>query len=208
MSDTISVYAAISSVQKQLSQLGIAKDKRNQQQGFNFRGIDDVYNAIAPMLSAAGLCILPRVISREFAERTTSKGGKLYITHVHMEFDFVGPDGSKHTISAYGEGMDSGDKSTPKAMSAAHKYAILQTFTVPTEGMPDADRDTYETDENELLQAMQEAALQGVAALKSAHEKLCEKPGYSAMWAANKASLKDAAEKADTYAANQTEQPA
>ena len=49
--------------------------------------------------------------------------------------DFVAiEDGSKHTVKTYGEAMDSGDKATNKAMSAAYKYAAFQAFAIPTEG--------------------------------------------------------------------------
>ena len=58
------VYKAISAVAKDMSEVGISKDKRNQQQGFQFRGIDDVYNALSPALVKHGLVILPRIIER------------------------------------------------------------------------------------------------------------------------------------------------
>ena len=53
-------------------------------------------------------------------------------------------DGSKTTARMIGEAMDSGDKATNKAMSAAYKYAAFQTFAIPTEGTPDADAETHE----------------------------------------------------------------
>ncbi len=136
------VYSAINTVRAELADIGIAKGQRNREQGYQFRGIDDVYNVISPILSKAGLCILPRIISRESAERTTKKGSLMYVAIITMEFDFVCvADGSRHTVSACGEGMDTGDKATPKAMSGAMKCALLQTFTIPTvEGVdPDAD---------------------------------------------------------------------
>lgn len=40
--------------------------------------------------------------------------------------------------------MDSGDKASNKAMSAAYKYAAIQTFCIPTEGDNDADSTTHE----------------------------------------------------------------
>jgi hypothetical protein len=40
--------------------------------------------------------------------------------------------------------MDSGDKATNKAMSAAYKYAAFQMFAIPTEGDNDADGHTHE----------------------------------------------------------------
>ena len=56
-------------------------------------------------------------------------GGALFYTTVDAEFDFVSAvDGSKHTAATIGEAMDSGDKSTNKAMSIAYKYAVFLTF--------------------------------------------------------------------------------
>jgi hypothetical protein len=140
----MSVYKAINNVQAELSVLGITKDRRNQQgSGYNFRGIDDVYNAIAPLLSKHGLCILPRVLSRECVERKSQSGNALFYVVVDAEFDLVSAeDGSKHTIKTFGEAMDSGDKATNKAMSAAYKYACFQAFSIPTEADNDADAHT------------------------------------------------------------------
>ena len=137
------VYQAINAVQSELAQTGITKDRRNQQQGYSFRGIDDVFNALSPLLSKHGLCILPRVVSRECIERQTMKGGTLFYVTVGVEFDFVcAEDGSTHMVKTYGEAMDSADKATNKAMSAAYKYAAFQAFAIPTEGDNDADSHT------------------------------------------------------------------
>ena len=139
------VYQAINKVQADIAKEGIGKDRQNEQQGYKFRGIDDVYNALAPMLARHGLCILPRVTSREVVERTNAKGTALFYVTVGAEFDFVcAEDGSKHTVVTYGEAMDSGDKATNKAMSAAYKYACMQAFSIPTEGDNDADATTHE----------------------------------------------------------------
>jgi hypothetical protein len=139
------VYAKIAAVQAELAKTGIAKDGRNSQQGYNFRGIDQVYSALAPLLASHGLCILPRMIAREVVERQSAKGGALFNVTVEAEFDFVAAeDGSTHVVRTFGEAMDSADKATNKAMSAAYKYAALMTFAVPTEGDNDADGTTHE----------------------------------------------------------------
>lgn len=138
------VYKAINAVQKGLSKEGITKDKRNAQQGYNFRGIDDVYNALCGLLADNGLVVIPRTLTRETIERQTKNGGALFYVTLDMEFDFVSAeDGSKHTARTFGEAMDSGDKATNKAMSAAYKYAMFQTFCIPTEAQ-DADAQTHE----------------------------------------------------------------
>jgi hypothetical protein len=139
------IYKAINAVQTELSTIGITKDRTNSQgSGYKFRGIDDVYNAIAPLLAKHGLCILPRVLTRECVERSSKAGAALFYVTVEVEFDFVSAeDGSKHTVKTFGEAMDSGDKATNKAMSAAYKYAAFQAFSIPTESDNDADAFTH-----------------------------------------------------------------
>ncbi|MEN4830010.1 ERF family protein [Pantoea vagans] len=139
------VYKAISAVAKEMAEQGISKDRENRQQGFSFRGIDQVYNALAPMLAKHGLVILPRITERTVTERTTKSGGVLFYVLVKAEFDFVATeDGSKHTVITYGEAMDSGDKATNKAMSIAYKYAAFQAFCIPTEQTAiDADAEVH-----------------------------------------------------------------
>ena len=141
----MSVYKAINAIQAELAKVGISKDRKNQQgSGYMFRGIDDVYNAISPLMAKHGLCILPRMLSRQCEERQSKNGGALFYVTVEAEFDFVAAeDGSKHTCRTFGEAMDSGDKATNKAMSAAYKYAAFQAFAIPTEGDNDADAVTH-----------------------------------------------------------------
>lgn len=139
------VYQAINAVMRDLASEGIGKHRRNTQQGYSFRGIDDVYNALSSALSRHGLVMLPRILSRSAEERTTARGGALFYVTVEAEFDLVcAEDGSTHTIRTWGEAMDSADKATNKAMSAAFKYAAMQAFCIPTEGDNDADASSHE----------------------------------------------------------------
>lgn len=139
------VYQAINAVQLALSKEGISKSRDNKTQGYKFRGIDDVYNALSALLANNALCILPRMLSRSVIERESKNGGALFYVTVEAEFDFVSAvDASKHTVKTFGEAMDSGDKATNKAMSAAYKYACMQAFSIPTEGDNDADSTTHE----------------------------------------------------------------
>ncbi|HEK0449966.1 TPA: ERF family protein [Proteus mirabilis] len=139
------VYKAISNVAREMAETGIKKGSVNQQQGFMFRGIDAVYNALAPALVKHGLLILPRIIERTVTERQTQRGSLLFYVVVKAEFEFVSvEDGSKHTVVTYGEAMDSGNKATNKAMSIAYKYAAFQTFCIPTEETAiDADAEVH-----------------------------------------------------------------
>jgi hypothetical protein len=141
----MNVYECIAAVSAELAKTGIAKDRKNEQQHYKFRGIDEVFNALAPLLSKHGLVILPRILTRECVERTSKSGSSLFFITVEAEFDFVSAkDGSRHTVRTFGEAQDSGDKATNKAMSAAYKYAAFQAFCIPTEGDNDADATTAE----------------------------------------------------------------
>jgi hypothetical protein len=139
------VYRAISAVTAEMAKAGIAKNRTNEQQGFRFRGIDDVYNSLASVLANNRLCMLPRVVERQAIERATRNGGVATYTIVTLEVDLVSAeDGSMHTIRTVGEAMDLGDKSSNKAMSAAFKYACFMAFQIPTEGDNDPDAHTIE----------------------------------------------------------------
>lgn len=139
------VYKAIAAVQGELAAKGISKDSENSFDNYKFRGIDAVYNALSPLLSKHGLCVLPRIIERDLQERVSRKGEPMFYVTVTAEFDFVSSeDGSCHTVRTYGEAMDRSDKATNKAMSAAYKYAAFMAFAIPTEGDNDADATTPE----------------------------------------------------------------
>ncbi len=196
------IYKAINAVQAELASIGITKSRRNNQgSGYNFRGIDDVYNTISPLLAKHGLCILPRVLSRQCVERKSNSGGNLFFITVEMEFDLVSSeDGSKHTIKTFGEAMDSGDKATNKAMSAAYKYAAFQTFAIPTEGDNDTENHTHEVIpsedqafEDQHLDSLRNAALEGMASLEAAFKAIPSSAAKSRFWTKHQQSLKGAA---------------
>lgn len=140
------VYKAIHGVLTDLSKVGIGKDKKNQQQGFQYRGVDDVMNVVSSLLAKHGLLILPRVTKRECIERQSAKGNALFYTILEVEYDFVAAaDGTKHVVGPFvGEAMDSGDKSSNKAMSIAYKYACFEAFCIPVEAENDPDSQTHD----------------------------------------------------------------
>jgi hypothetical protein len=173
------VYQCIAAVSAEIAKVGISKDRKNETQHYKFRGIDDVYNALAPLISKHGLVIVPRILSRDVVERATQKGGVLFYVTVTAEFDFVSShDGSKVTARSFGEAMDSADKATNKAMSAAYKYTAFQTFCIPTEGDNDADGSTPEPVRakepegyDDWKMDLQATAANGIEALRDAWKK-------------------------------------
>jgi len=122
----------------------IAKDSQNKQQGFNYRGIDAVYNTLQPLFAEQGVVLITEVLESKVTERKTNSGGTLYNTALKMNVHFVAEDGSEVVATVYGEGSDSGDKGYNKAMSVGLKYAMFQTFLIPTASI-DPDGESPET---------------------------------------------------------------
>lgn len=141
------IYKKMSEVMKDVKY--VSKDQKNTVQGFKFRGVDQFVNALYPALTKHGVFMTPRCVSekQEIREVTRSNGKQGADKHVTimMEYDFYAEDGSKVTVGPIpGEAVDSGDKATNKALSAALKYALIQTFSIPTEDMAEGDKDTVE----------------------------------------------------------------
>jgi hypothetical protein len=140
--NTPKIHAAMIAIMRDITAIG--KDSKNQAQGFKFRGIDACYNELHNLLAKHGVVTLPQAGTPIVEERTNTKGTTLRFVQIPMTYQFVAEDGSSITCQVIGEGMDSGDKATNKAMAIAHKYALLQTFLIPTEEQKDPDYETHE----------------------------------------------------------------
>lgn len=142
MNEKMNIFEAISAVMKDCGAVG--KTSTNPQQGYKYRGIDAVMNAIQPALVKHGVFVTPEVLEQTREERQTTRGGNLIYSVVKVKYTFYSNDGSSVSAVVVGEGMDSGDKATNKAMSAAFKYALFQTFCIPTEEMVDSETESPE----------------------------------------------------------------
>lgn len=136
------IYELLPKVAKAIGAIG--KERRNQQQGFLFRGIDDIYDAAHGPLCEHGVIVTTEVSDVRTEERQTSKGAAQYLVRLKLSVTWHAPDGSKLTTTVEGEGSDMGDKATSKALSMAMKYAYFQTFTIPLSEQEDGDATTPE----------------------------------------------------------------
>ena len=123
---------------------GIGKHQKNIQQNFQFRGIDTVYNELHCILAKHGIYTVPEVLSENSEERQTKNGGNLIYRILKIKYTFYAEDGSNVSSVVIGEGMDSGDKASNKAMAVAHKYTFLQVFSIPTDEKIDPDYNSHE----------------------------------------------------------------
>ena len=140
------IYGLIGQAMREIGAIG--KDSVNQQQKFRYRGIDAVYNALNPVMAKLGLFIAPEILDHRREERRTAKKDSngnpyesvLMYSILTIRYTMFAPDGSSVSCTVIGEGMDSGDKASNKAMSTAMKYACFQLFMIPTEAVdPDAE---------------------------------------------------------------------
>lgn len=136
----MNIYESITKIMEEVPAIG--KEKLNKQQNFKFRGIDDVMNALQPLLAKYKVFIVPEILEQLREERTSSKGGNLIYSICKIKYKFYAEDGTFIEAITIGEGMDSGDKATNKAMAIAMKYVLFQVFCIPTEEMKEPDGET------------------------------------------------------------------
>lgn len=123
----------------------IEKGRRNEQQGFNFRGIEDILNELHDICARHGVFALPQVLERDGTHRQTRGGGSLWTEHHRVRYTFWATDGSHVDAEVWGEGTDSADKATAKAYTSAFKTLLIQAFQIPTADAEDADRAAEES---------------------------------------------------------------
>lgn len=138
----LQIHTALIAINKKVE--AIKKGRRNQQQGYQFRGIDDAFNELHDLFAEYGVVILPKFLSSTREERTNKSGGVNIYSIAIYEFTFMAEDGSREMVTLQGEGMDNGDKSLNKAFSAALKYALMSMFLIPTDEPKDSEMDTHE----------------------------------------------------------------
>lgn len=140
MAEKKNIFETINAVMEEIG--AIRKNSRNKQQEYMYRGVDDVMNALNPAFIQHKLLMVPEVVSQKREERQTANGKNLIYSVLSVKYTLYAEDGSSIYTIVTGEGMDSGDKASNKAMSVAFKYACFQVFCIPTEEMQDPDAET------------------------------------------------------------------
>lgn len=133
------IYGKLADILAQVTP--ISKGRRNQEQGYAYRGIDDIYNELHDLFAQARVFVTCSVEHLERFTRTTAKGSILNVTVGRYLVRFTAEDGSAVELLVAGEAQDSGDKATNKAASAALKYALMQTLLIPTADVKDSEAD-------------------------------------------------------------------
>jgi len=139
------IYQAITAIMKEVGHIAKSRTASMGSGGnYNFRGVDDAYAALQLVMAKHGVFTVPVVLEERCEERQSSNGRALFYRILKMRFTFFASDGSSIEAVMIGEGLDSGDKAANKAMSVAHKYALLQVFLIPTSEAKDPENDNHE----------------------------------------------------------------
>lgn len=110
----------------------VGKDGHNGHHGYNFRGIDQILNALGPAMRDLRMSLDVEVVGFQ----PLAPGHVL----VHMRY-LIKDDNGKVVakLEALGEGKDGQDKAAYKAMAGAAKYALGHGLAIPFEADdPDA----------------------------------------------------------------------
>jgi len=169
--ETKKIYAQLAKIMQELPAIG--KTQRNQQQKFNFRGIDDIYNTLQPLMAKHGVVSVPFVVTDIVRKevKTRNGGTGIHQTSKHI-FQVHADDGSYVNCEAIGEGIDYGDKVSNKCASIAHKYALLQLFCIPTEEKKDPDFESHEVVENKPKKTEAQKFAEALPKMVEAFQKL------------------------------------
>jgi hypothetical protein len=141
----VSVFEAVSAAMGDVRAVGKDSKNTSQGQGFMFRGIDAVMDAVGPAFRRHGVVVVPRKI-KAIEYTTVTVGAKQTVmasVRLQMVYRWFGPLGDHYDTEVPGEAFDSGDKGTAKAMSVAYRTLLIQALTLPT-GDRDPESDSYD----------------------------------------------------------------
>lgn len=164
----VPIHALVATIKASVGAVG--KTNRNQDQGYDFRGVDDVVNAVAPLLNEHRVIVAPVSTVASHRDVQTSRGKSARECTVTVTYRWFGPAGDHLDTQVAGEAMDQGDKGAAKAQSVAYRTCLIQTLNLPTHDR-DPDHDTYE-------RADQQAEVDPAAELRSEIAELAQSKGY------------------------------
>lgn len=133
--------AAVAAVMGEVKDL--PKDGMNAEQRYAFTSESAIANAVRPLLAKHQLSILPESVTVEHDAYQTKSGGTMNRVYAFVTYRMLHSSSETLTLSSVGLGADSGDKAVAKALTAAYKSLLIQTFCLGRSGT-DADESTPE----------------------------------------------------------------
>lgn len=116
----------------------------------------DVIDAVKPLEEKHGIYSYPKerkIVEHDFLEKTyNGNTTKSFYLRIEVTYEFINVDKPTETlcVTAYGDGIDTGDKATGKAMTYADKYALMKAYKISTGEDPDKDAsEVYDAKQSE-----------------------------------------------------------
>lgn len=126
----------------------VAKRGRNEFHKYDYATEADIAEAVRSGLADAGIMLVPSVKEVTVEQIPKKAGGFDRLVRLLVEFTVTNGTESIR-FNAVGEGQDSGDKASYKAMTGATKYALLKLFLIPTGDDPENDSKEREKEDEE-----------------------------------------------------------
>ena len=174
------IYEAITNIMADIDAIGKDQKAGSGSFGYRFRGIDQVMNYMKPLLAKHGVFVVPEVLETTREERVNTKGGNVIYSVIKVKHTYYAKDGSSISSIVVGEGMDTGDKASNKALAIAMKYSMFQVFCIPTEEMHDPDAEIPEpskpvTKDTPISTVMLKTVKAELKRTGTTEEELCKK---------------------------------
>ena len=127
MSDgTGEIAKAVAGIMAELESL--PKDGHNAFSNYEFTTEGMIANTLRPMMAKAGLALVPFNSEITNSQGDAGKRGEMQRVTISGQYKLIHTSGESLNVVVPGEGMDSLDKSTAKALTQSYKYALLQIF--------------------------------------------------------------------------------
>lgn len=142
--EKMNIYQKMSAITNELRTIAKKLDI-DMGKGKSYKAVSekDVLNAVKPLEAKYGIYSYPKerkIIESDIVEKETSYGTtKNMYLRIETLYEFVNIDkpDEKLTMNSYGDGIDSGDKATGKAMTYSDKYVLLKAYKIATGIDPD-----------------------------------------------------------------------
>ena len=161
------IFAAIANIGEEIGPVGkegTMKVGRDGQTTVAFRRVDDVINALHPLLRKHRLFSIAELLKEERTERKNERGSTSIFSIQNWKYTYYAEDGSSISTQSVGEGFDTGDKASVKAQSVAWRIAMCHIFHIPYEELMDSEAgEQHEVvGEDVVLEKRAQAAIMGV----------------------------------------------
>jgi len=166
--EALTIYQIIPLIRAEVG--AIRKDQQAQGGArYSYRGTDSIINALAPALNKYGVFTTVEDFDYEHTAYETASKKMLTTVTMKKKVTFYGPLGDSVYSIVAGENSDYSDKATGGASTYAYRYALVQTFVLPTD---DDDPDAKYVEREAPASAGAQPATQQVSTLKALQDSL------------------------------------